>query len=316
MTRVRRILITPKAAGESLSALSPGLLKDVEAVPTYGRLEDSKRLISLLKGKDAVVLDLESITSGILKSCPKLRIISRFGEGCDAIDLESAKRFGIRIARTRAVASKAVARHTMALILAMTHNITDNDRNLKKGLWLRRHNLPDANMTLGILGLGKIGMAVAEMASSIGFKILAYDTRKIRSSHSFVSSLEELAMSSDIISLHLSLTSDTRNIISEEIIEKLNGKYLVNTARGGLVDERALLISLEKNKLSGYATDVFSREPVSGISGKLAKNPKTICSPHVATLDKITAVKMTEQAVKNILHCLNNEHDKVVSYVV
>lgn len=312
-----RILVTPGEACVSLNALPPRLFNDIELIPTYGRIDDIQTLIDLLNNKDAVVLDLERVTADVFKRCPDLKVISRFGEGCDAIDLKSAKDFGVRVARTRGVSSLAVARHTISLILALTHNIVGNDRNLKNGLWIRPQNLSDENVTIGILGLGKIGKNVADLAISFGFKVLVYTHKHGFPNYNYVDSLNELINLSDILSLHIPFNSKTRHIISEYTIKQLKGKYLVNTARGGLVDEESLLKSLsEENGISGYATDVFASEPVSDISEKLAQHPKVICSPHIGALDKVTNNKVTERAVKNAFYCLSNEHEKVVSYVV
>ena len=315
-TKKWKILVTPKEVGESLKYLPGELLKNVELIPTGGRISDTEKLIDLLNDKEAVVLDLEAITSETLKRCANLKIISRFGEGCDAIDLESAKNNGVRVAKTRAVSSFAVARHTMSLILALTHRITENDRNLKNGIWKRTPNVSDESATLGIIGCGEVGKAVAGLSKAFGFRIIIYSNIHSSPEYEFAGSLEELVEKSEIVSLHLPLTSETRNIISKDMVETLKGKYLVNTARGKLVDEEAVLYSLDINEMLGYATDVFLREPISGISGELAMHPKVICTPHISALDKNTNAKVTERAVTNALHCLNHEHEKVISYVV
>ena len=310
------ILVTPKEACELLGHLQGELFKEAEFFPVFGRVEDSRKLIGLLKDKDGVILDLEKMTRDIFSLCPRLKVISRFGEGCDAIDLKEAERFNVKVARTRGVASRAVAMHAVSLILALTHNITENDRNLKKGKWLRRPNMPERSITLGVMGFGMIGKQVADIASKIGFKILVYDIIKQKDRrYNFAGSVDEICELSDILTLHFPLTPKTVKIISGNTLKKLKNKFLVNTSRGGLVDEAALLKSLETNGIAGYAADVFSREPVADIAERLAAHPKVIASPHVAALDKDTAIEMTKRAAVNALSCLKNKHNEVISYV-
>lgn len=315
-TRRFKILVTPKEACGLLESIPEECSREAEFIPVFGRVEDADRLIGLLRDKDGVILDLEKMTSRIFSASPRLKVISRFGEGCDAIDLGAAKRFNIRVTRTRGVASRAVAMHAVSLILALMHNITQNDRNLKKGIWLRNPNLSEKTLTIGILGCGMIGREVADISSKIGFKTLFYDiVKQDRKCCNFVSSADGLCKLSDVVTLHLPLTAKTERIVSAKLLKGLKGKLLVNAARGGLVDEAALLKSLEAGGLAGYATDVFVREPATDISAKLASHPKVIASPHVAALDKVTAIEMTRRAAANALNCLKNKHNKVVSYV-
>jgi phosphoglycerate dehydrogenase-like enzyme len=295
----------------------PAQLRDaVEVHRTDGRVDDPHKLAKMVADKDGVVLDLEPIQEGLLKSCPYLKVISRFGEGCDAIDLAAAKGLGVRVTRTHGVASSAVARHAFALILALLHRVTENDRNLKKDIWARIPNLSEETMVLGVAGYGKIGEELARLASAFGFKVAVYSTKGIAKEHRLVKSVAELARTADIISIHLALAPETKGVISREVLRQLKGKYLVNTARGAIVDEEALLASLERHELAGYATDVFAREPVSGVSKQIAAHPRVIASPHVAAFDKTTALKMTERALENAVWSLKGEEKKVNAYVV
>lgn len=310
-----KILVTPKEACDCLDSLPLSLRNSVILTPTYGRIDNTELLVDYLKDKDGVILDLEPITPKILLACRRLKIISRFGEGCDAINIESAKELGVRVAKTKGVSSLAVARHTLTLILSLLHRVTENDRNLKSRLWLRKPVVSEESLTLGILGFGKIGQLLADFAVVLGFKVLLYNRTRKKSKYPFIADMEKLIANSDVLSLHLPLTIETKKIISKDIIKKLSGKYLVNTARGGLVDEKALLESLGDNGILGYAADVFSAEPISGISRKLARHPNVICSPHIAALDKITSIKMTRRALENAINCLTNTHERVNSYV-
>lgn len=315
-TKRWRVLVTPKEACESIGCVPADLLNSIEPHLTDGRVGDSERLAELLFDKDGVVLDLEAIDEEVLRASPRLRVISRFGEGCDAVDLEAARMHGVRVTRTRGVASSAVARHALALIFALTHHITENDRSLKQGLWMRRPNLPDGTeMVLGVLGFGKIGRALADLAAAAGCKVIVCSRGHLSADYERVKTIRELADVSQIISVHLPLTPTTRNMISKPVLKRLKGKYLVNTARGGIVDEEALLDSLKRHELAGYATDVFSREPASGVSKKVARHPDVIASPHIAAFDRATAAKMTVRSIENALFSLSGRHGRVNAYV-
>ena len=317
MSKVFNILVTPKEASNLIGRMPPALLKNLNIEATHGRVFDKKRLIGLLRDKDGVILDLETIDRDVLSACPRLKVISRYGEGYDTIDIKEAKRRGVRVTRARGVASKAVARHAFALILALTHNVASNDKALKKGIWEKRPNLSDGSLVLGILGFGFIGKRLADMAAGYGFKVIAYDERREAcKGYERTKSAKELIRRSDVISLHLPLSAKTRGIISRRILRDIKGKYIVNTSRGGLVDEEAILRALDLGAVAGYATDVFSNEPIRGISLKIARHPKVVCSPHVASYDEDTAFEMTKRALENALNCLNKKHEKVVAYVV
>ena len=311
-----RLLVTPQEACGSLGLLPTALLEGVDLAATGGRIEETERLVSLLQDRDAVVLDLERITPAVLARCPRLRVLSRFGEGCDAIDLEAARAHGVRVARTRGVAAAAVAQHALTLLLALTHRVTAHDRRLKQGRWQREPNGDAGALTVGIAGYGAIGGALASLASAVGFQVVVFTRREGALAHPRAESLDALVDQSDIVSLHLPLTPQTQGIISEAVIRKLRGKCLVNTARGGLVDEAALLRALEAGTVAGYAADVFAQEPPRGVSEALVRHPRVIASPHVAALDPGTAARMTVRAVENALFALRGAHERVNAYVV
>jgi D-3-phosphoglycerate dehydrogenase len=308
--------VTPIEACESLRTLPLDLKKQVELFPTFGRVSDTNKLAALLCDKDAVVLDIEPVNAEVVKNCRSLKVISRFGEGCDAIDIRAVNEAGIRVTRTRSVSSIAVARHALALIMAMTHNVVENDKNLKKGIWKRKPNMPDSALTLAIIGFGSIGHGVAELAHDLGFKVVVCSRRRCSDKRfKFVKDINDVVKMADIISLHLPLTPKTKHFMSGRLLRQCKNKFIVNTARGALIDERELLSALDKSEIKGYATDVFMNEPVIGLSKKLAQHPKVLGSPHVAAFDKATAAGMIKRAIENALYCLNGMHNKVVSYV-
>ena len=308
--------MTPAEACRSLEGVPPALLKRLDVTATGGRVEDERRLATLLGRHDAVVLDIERVTSSLLSRCPRLRVISRFGIGYDAIDLAAAQQHRVRVTTTAGVSAQAVARHALALTLALAHRVVDNDAALKAGRWTREPNWPAAGMTLGIVGYGAIGRAMARMAAAAGFRIVLWSPHRKRSPYAAARTLHDALRRADIASLHLKLTPETRGIIGARELALLHGKRLVNTARGGLVDEAALLAALESGAVRGYATDVFCQEPPAGVSQALARHPRVIASPHVAALDEHTARRMTERALENIMYSLRGAHTKVNAYVV
>lgn len=310
------LLVTPVEACEAIDRLPQRLLQRVQVTKTGGRLAAPEVLIQSLQHQDAVILDVEPITRRVLDRCQRLRVISRFGAGYDAIDLDAARQRRVRVATTAGAATAAVARHALALTLALTHRITERDRELKAGLWQRRPNLSVERLTLGIAGYGRIGAAFARLARAVGFRVVVWSRHRKPNGLRCVSSLRELVQASDIISLHVTLTPETRGLIDREVLAACRGKYLVNTARGALVDEAALLQALEQGSILGYAADVFVHEPPTDASQALAAHPRVVASPHVAALDAQTAFRMTDRALRNALCALRRDHANVRAYVV
>ena len=311
-----KILVTPEEACQSLARIPKSLLSRCEMTPTGGRIDDEQRLAELLGRHDAVMLDIERITSDLLQRCPRLRVISRFGVGYDRIDLDAARQHQVRVTTTAGVATRAVARHALSLMLALAHRVVENDANLKAGRWQRQPNEPVEALTLGVAGFGRIGEATARMASAIGFRVLVWSPHRRRTPYAWARSLRALLQRADVVSLHLKLTPETQRIIGAPELEALRGKLLINTARGGLVDESAVLHALQSGALRGYATDVLCHEPPTDVSQALVQHPRVIASPHVAAMDRHTAQHMTERALENIVHSLRGVHDKVDAYVV
>jgi len=308
------ILVTPAEACAMCAELPQDVFGDFDLVLTHGRVADPKHLHQLLLDKDGVVLDIEPITKSVLRDCQNLRVISRFGEGCDRIDFVACKQRAIRVTRTRGAGTMAVARHALALILALTHHLIENDRNLKLEIWSRQENMSDNQLTVGIVGWGQIGQALASMLKAVGFEVLVLSRGDVGTAVPKAVDLYDLIAKSNIVSLHLPVDDTTRQIISAKVLSGFQGRFLVNTARGALVDEEAVFQALNGGSLAGYATDVFVKEPPTGISAHLAAHPKVVCSPHVAALDRWTAARMTRQALENVLWCLNGRPERVVAF--
>lgn len=246
-----------------------------------------------------------------------MKVISRFGLGYDAIDLEALRRKGIRLAISRGCMPYAVARQTVGFLLSITFNFIEHYLALNQGKWLRTANRSCSDTMLGILGMGAVGREVARIAGLLGYRVAAYSRSMATCEGLFIAdSFKNLVQQSDIISLHVPLTPGTRELISGEVLGWLSGKSLINTARGGLVSERQILDALNAGLLRYYATDVFSVEPIGAISKELAAHERVICTPHVGAFDRVTARLMLRQAVSNAIHCLNGRHEAVNAYVL
>jgi phosphoglycerate dehydrogenase-like enzyme len=310
-----RLLVTPREACARLDMAREWVPREVEFLPTDRPVQDRDQLRRLLASVDGAVLDVEHVDAEVLPETARLGVISRFGVGYDAISVPVLQARGVSLCNTPGVMADAVARQALALALALVFRITEHDRALKAGRWTRKPNLSVPGTTLGVVGLGAIGSAVARLADAIGFRVLAYSRTARLDGVAVVGDLDELIGRSDLISLHLALRPETAGIIGWDRLATMRGKYLINTARGGLVDEAAVCRALDEGLLAGYATDVFGREPVEGESARLAAHPGVVACPHVAAYDDATAEAMLRRSVMNAVHCLQGEHDRVNAYV-
>ncbi|MEM1657854.1 MAG: hydroxyacid dehydrogenase [Candidatus Jordarchaeales archaeon] len=245
-----------------------------------------------IKNADVVIVRSRTkVTRSLIEKAPHLKLIARCGVGLDNIDLKAAEERGICVINSPESSAVSVAELTIGLILSLLRMIPLADRSMKDGKWLKKEleGTQFYGKTLGIIGFGRIGQAVAERALAFGAKIIAYDVDESKASIAkkmgitFVSgpgSLEFLLRNSDIVSLHVPLSEETRKLIGPRELELMKpGSYLVNTARGGLIDEEALYQALKSGKLAGAALDVFSEEPPK--NKDLISLPNVICTPHI-----------------------------------
>lgn len=242
------------------------------------------------EGTDADALIVRSrtkVTSQVIESAGKLKVIGRQGVGLDNIDLDAAKEHGIAVLNTPEALTESVAELTLALILSLARDIPRADKGMKERIWLKGKLRQQEiyGKTLGILGLGKIGMRVAELCSNIGMSVIYWSrTRKPeleqQNKISYVS-LDDLFSKADIVSIHVALTPDTERIIAARALSLMKpSAYLVNTSRGAVVDEEALYIALKEGKLAGAALDVFAEEPYMG---RLAELSNVVLTPHIGS---------------------------------
>jgi D-3-phosphoglycerate dehydrogenase len=227
------------------------------------------------------------VTRQIIESAGNLKVIGRQGVGLDNIDLDAAKEHGIAVLNTPEALTESVAELTLALIFSLAQDIPRADKGMKERIWLKGKLRQQEiyGKTLGILGLGKIGMRVAELCSNIGMSVIYWSrTRKPeleqQNKISYVS-LDDLFSKADIVSIHVALTPDTERIITARALSLMKpSAYLVNTSRGAVVDEEALYIALKEGKLAGAALDVFAEEPYMG---RLAELSNVVLTPHIGS---------------------------------
>ena len=273
----------------------------------YGRPLKEDELIPLLVDVDGVIAGLDEFGEKVLKSSNRLKVISRYGVGIDNIDMEAAKRLGIFVINTPDVNTQAVADLTFGLILSVSRKIPQSHQSTRKGRWERFIGREVYGKRLGIIGLGRIGKAVANRAKGFEMEIIAYDVQR---DESFAETLEikflpldDLLMEADFVTLHCGLNPQTKGLIGpRELGLMKETAYLINTARGELVDERALYEALKEGKIAGAGLDVYEQEPP--LESSLLSLENAVTTGHIAAYTDEAIKEMALASVKNLLSAL------------
>lgn len=305
-------------------AVNPGdlswdMFKELADVTVYERTPPEK-LIERIGNSDAIFLNKINITEETLAACPNLKYIGVLATGYNVVDIAAAKRHNIVVTNIPAYSTDSVAQHVFALILYFTNHVAIHNDAVQTGDWVRcpdfcfwnKSLLELNNKTLGIFGYGNIGKKVAQIAQAFGMKVICC-TRTPKEGMPELVSFEELLKRSDFISLHAPLTDKTKNLINAETLKLIKPTaYLINTARGGFIDENALKEALDGGKLAGYAADVVSEEPMKADNPLLgAKN--CIITPHIAWAPLETRTRLQGIALENYKAFLNGTPQNVVS---
>ena len=275
---------------------------DVIEHPTEHQRSEDDMIAILAEADGAVTLLQDPITRRVLESNPNLRIVSNLAVGYNNIDVEAARELGIAVANTPGVLTEATADLTMALMLAVMRRIVEGDEEIRtthRCEWepLKLLGASLQGKTLGILGMGRIGTAVATRARAFGMEILG--TRR-------GDPIEPLLEASDVVSLHLPLSRETHHIIDAAALSKIKrGAYLINTARGALVDENALCDALESGHLRGAGLDVYEFEPE--INPRLLTMKNVVILPHIGSATEEARNAMARIAATNVLRYLNGQ---------
>jgi D-3-phosphoglycerate dehydrogenase len=266
-----------------------------------------EEVIEAAAGVDALLVQYAPITEAVFQALPRLRLVSRYGVGVDVVDTDAARRHGVWVCNVPDYGTEEVALHAVAMLLALLRNLAGHDREVRSGRWnyrlggpLRRPN----SLTLGVVGLGRIGRMTAERAAPWFGAVVGYDPYLPDAAWpGDVERLDlpELFSRSSAVTLHLPLTDTTRGLVGSELLGLMpGGSYLVNTARGGLIDLDAVLDALENGGLAGVALDVLPQEPPPE-GHPLLTHPRALITPHVAWYSTEAEIELRRKAAQNIV---------------
>lgn len=278
--------------------------------------DDPWQALDALKDADGIFLGNQRLEAELMEQCPKLRLIAKQGSGFDNIDTAAATRLGIPVVISAGVNANSVAEHVMMLMLAASRRLHQYDSAVRTGNYSLRTSCQELELRgkqLGLIGYGKIGRAVAAMARGFEMKIAVYDpffseeaAAKVRVR--YFGNVEELLKESDVVSVHVPLTAQTRGMLGEAQLAKMKpGAILVNCARGGIVEEKALYDALQSGRLFGAGIDVYEKEPVDR-ENPLFQLEQVVVTPHSAALTRESSAVMSRMTAEGILHVLAGEH--------
>lgn len=289
---------------------------EVILAPKFGPLS-AEELLKILDGADAVLASSDKYSAAVLESpaAARLKIISRWGVGYDSIDLAAAARLGVVTAFTPGMLDGAVADYAFAMLFALARRVHEGHGSMRSGAWTVSWGHDVSNKTLGIIGCGRIGQAVAQRASGFNMRLLGYDVAPNPAAEKlgvkFVA-LDQLLAESDFVSLHAALTPQTRGLIGEAQLKRMKpASYLINTARGALVDEAALVRALEQGWIAGAAVDAFSAEPLPA-EHPLRKVPNVLLTAHQAFNGRETGERVSVAAAQAIVDLMNGKKPQFV----
>ncbi|MDA4125677.1 MAG: hydroxyacid dehydrogenase [Thaumarchaeota archaeon] len=286
--------------------LSLGASVDVDYKPTISREE----LLKTVNGYEIIVVRSKTrVDREVIDKAARLKLIARPGTGLDNIDVDYAKSRGVTVVNSPESLVEAVSEHVVLLMLALSRNLVVADQGVKAGKW-EKNSLVGTELkgkALGIVGLGRIGRRIAEIGKTLGMSVLVYDVINIPADvlagfGGRVVDIDQLFATSDYITLHIPLTVETTHLVDKSRISMMKKTaYLVNTSRGGVVEEDALAAALTEGRIGGAALDVFEKEPPSGA---ILSAPFTILTPHIGGQTEeaqVNAIEVIGEKIRNFL---------------
>ncbi len=274
----------------------------------------SEDLGEMILAADAILTCFRNVPEDAVRRADRLRVIGRYGVGVDNIPVDAATEKGIVVCNVSGYCSDEVAEHTISLLLALARQVVTYDREVRTGRWDPSCGMPIHRLkgkTLGLVGFGAIGREVCIRARGLGLRVLVVGGRgadeQARAIGAMPAPLEELLRESDFVSLHVPLTEETRHLIGpKEFAAMKRSAYLVNAARGAIVDSNALVDALRSGQIAGAALDVFEAEPPPS-GHPLRDHPKVILTPHVAFYSEESMATLCDRAARNVLRLLKGE---------
>jgi phosphoglycerate dehydrogenase-like enzyme len=284
---------------DHLQSMCPSWMKVIHVAP-----EDTSLLARELADTDVLLHVLSPVTDQLLAQAPRLRLVQKIGVGINTIDLDAARRRGVRVANMPGTNSQAVCEMALGLMLAAMRRLPALDAGTRRGEWYLSPQFTDdcveiSGKTVGLLGYGAIPQRLAPVLKALGAAVISHSKSPVSDGIATSVSFDELLEKSDVLSLHVPLTPDTERVLNRMTIARLKrGVVIVNTARGALIDEQALLEALHSGHVRAAGLDVFAVEPV-GAQSPLLSLPNVVVSPHVSWLTQETLLRSFEVVVEN-----------------
>ena len=315
----RLVVFTERKEGP-VPGLDEEMIRQAGGTLRYGRAVDERDRIRLAEGAEVIVVGATPLTRALFAALPQMKGVVRLGIGVDSIDLDATTEFGIVVANVPDFCSAEVAEHALGLIFAVTRKIALADRKSRAGEWvpgmdaLLRPMRRLSGQTLGLIGLGKIGRSLAHKANGLGLNVIAYDpylnAEAAQAAGVPLMSLQAMLPQADILSLHVPVTAETKGMVNARTLALLKpGAILINTARGGLVDETALVAALASGHLAGAGLDVLQQEPLRP-PHPLAEFDNVVFTCHYASLSEDSYASMRHQVSEQVVQILRGEFPK------
>ena len=311
-----RLLVTPTSYGKNEPRLKTELeqLAGSVAYNPTGKPLSSPEVAALIAGVDGYIAGLDIIDRPALEKADRLKVIARYGVGVDQVDLEAAREKGIIVTNTPGANSVSVAELALGLMLALARQIPEAVQSVQQGKWPRYAGVSLEGKTVGILGLGAIGKQLARRLAGFDCTILAYDPfadeNFVEEYRIELAPMDMLIARSDFVSLHLPLLPETRGLVNDAFLARMKkGAFLINTTRGEVIDEAALLRALESGHLRGVGLDAFTVEPPE-TSNPLLHLPQVIATPHLGAQTDGATSNMGWFAMRDCLAVLRGEAPK------